>query len=68
MEDIYFEGHEFIAVGEQVVVDFTLHARGRTTGIEVEQRAFQLWTARGEEVTRLEVFVTREEAMSAAAA
>ncbi|MFN2612149.1 MAG: nuclear transport factor 2 family protein [Solirubrobacterales bacterium] len=68
MEDIYFEGHEFIAVGGKVVVDFTLHARGRTTGIEAGQRAFQVWTARGDKATRLEVFVTREEAMAAAAA
>jgi len=40
MEGVYFEGQEFTSVGDKVLVDTKLHARGRATGIETEQRAF----------------------------
>jgi hypothetical protein len=60
--------HEFTAIGDKVLVDFTLHARGRTTGIAAEQRAFQVWTLRGEKALRLEVCVERDQVIAAARA
>jgi len=68
MEDIYFEGHEFTAIGDKVVVDFTLHATGRSSGIPVELRAFQVWTLTEGTAIGLELFPGRDEAMAAAGA
>ncbi|MGH2994323.1 MAG: nuclear transport factor 2 family protein, partial [Solirubrobacterales bacterium] len=45
MEDIRIvpEG-ELLGAGDKVFVPFRLSARGRETGIEAEQHAFQVWT------------------------
>ena len=66
MEDIHFEGHRFDAVGDHVVVEMTLKARGRVTGIETGQPGFQVWKIRGGQAVRLEVFPTRAAALAAA--
>jgi ketosteroid isomerase-like protein len=66
MEGVYFEGQEFTAVGDKVLVDTKLHARGRTTGIETQQRAFVVWTLREGLVTRAETFVEQGQALEAA--
>ena len=66
MEGIYFEGQEFTSVGDKVLVDTTMHARGRATGIETEQRAFVVWTLREGLVTRAETFVEQGQALEAA--
>ena len=67
MEDIRFEPDEFTPVGEKlVVVPATLRARGKQTGIEVEQRLFNLWHMREGRAIRLEIFATMDEAMAAA--
>jgi ketosteroid isomerase-like protein len=67
MEDIRFlpEG-EFLDAGDKVFVPFRLAARGKETGIEVEQPAFQVWTLRGGKLLRVEVFGAREAALEAA--
>jgi ketosteroid isomerase-like protein len=65
MEGVYFEGREFTSVGDKVLVDTTLHARGRTTGIETEQRAFLVWTLREGLVTGVETFAERGQAIQA---
>jgi ketosteroid isomerase-like protein len=66
MEGVYFEGQEFTSVGEKVVVDTTMHARGRATGIETEQRAFLVWTLREGMVTGVETFAEQGQALDAA--
>jgi uncharacterized protein len=66
MEGVYFEGREFTSVGDKVLVDTKLHARGRTTGIETEQRAFLVWTLREGLVTRVDTFAERGQALEAA--
>jgi ketosteroid isomerase-like protein len=43
-----------------------LHARGRTTGIDVEQHAFLLWTLREGMAVKVLIFVEREPALEAA--
>lgn len=67
MEDIRFlpQG-EFIDAGDKVLVPFRLAARGKETGIEVEQPAFQVWTLRDGKALRVEVFGSREAAFEAA--
>jgi ketosteroid isomerase-like protein len=65
MEAVHFEGREFTAVGDQVLVDTVLHARGRTTGIETEQHLFLVWTLREDLLTRVEVFAERGQALEA---
>ena len=66
MEGVYFEGREFIPAGDKVLVDTTLHGRGRTTGIETEQHAFVVWTLRAGLVTGAETFAERGQALEAA--
>jgi ketosteroid isomerase-like protein len=64
--DIRVESHDFIAVGDRVVAPHTLHARGRTTGIDTEQYAAHVWHLRGGRAEILEVFATLDEALEAA--
>jgi ketosteroid isomerase-like protein len=66
MEGVYAGGREFTAVGDKVLVDTTLHARGRTTGIATEQHAFLVWTLRESMVIRLETFPEQGQALEAA--
>jgi ketosteroid isomerase-like protein len=67
MEDIQIvpEG-EFLGAGEKVFVPFRLSARGRETGIEATQHAFQVWTMRAGKGLRVEIFASRERALDAA--
>lgn len=67
MEDIQIvpEG-EFLGAGEKVFVPFRLSARGRETGIEATQHAFQVWTMRAGRGLRVEIFASREQALEAA--
>jgi ketosteroid isomerase-like protein len=66
MDRVEFEAHEFIEVAEAVVVPMTLRARGRTTGIETEQRVVQIWELEDGKAIRVRVFATLDEAMAAA--
>lgn len=67
MDDIRFlpEG-EPIEAGDQVVIPFRLYAKGKETGIEVEQPAFMLWKIRGGKALRVEIFADRARALEAA--
>jgi len=64
MDEIRVEPAEFIAVGELVVVPFSLHARGRTTRIEVSRPAVQVWELREGLAFRLRFFPELDEAMA----
>ncbi len=66
MDRVSFEAEDFIPVGDRVVVPAKLRTRGRTTGIETEQRIVQIWDLKGEQAIRVEVYATLEEAMAAA--
>jgi uncharacterized protein len=67
MEDIRVvpEG-EILGAGDKVFVPFRLSARGRETGIEGTQHAFQVWTMRGGKGLRVQIFASRERALEAA--
>src|SRR3954451_8755516 len=43
MEDIRFEPRRMSSLGDRVLVDLVIKARGRATGIEVEQNVAQVW-------------------------
>lgn len=66
MDEISFELREPTSVGNRVIVPTTLHARGRTTGIEAEQEFVAAWWFRDGKAIRSEVYPTLEEAMEAA--
>jgi ketosteroid isomerase-like protein len=66
MDEISWEAHTFQEVDDRVIVDFTLHARGKTTGIDTELRAVQVWELRDGKAIGLELFPTLEEALEAA--
>lgn len=66
MDRVEFEPTAFHDVGGRVVVEFVLHARGRTTGIEVEQHGAFVWTLRDGQAIRLEVYPSFDEALEAA--
>ena len=66
MDGVTLEGRDYMPVGDQVLVQATLRARGRATGIETEQSAFLLCTVRDDRVTKLEGFAERDEALEAA--
>lgn len=68
MDRVEFVPQRFVAVGELTVVDLTLRARGRTTGIETEQHLSQVWELRDGQAIRVRVFATFEQAISAAEA
>jgi ketosteroid isomerase-like protein len=65
VDEIRFDAHEYRAVGDKVVVPFTMRVRGRSTGIEAEQTAVQVWELRDALAYRMEIFATVEEAMEA---
>ena len=64
MDEIRVEPDELIAVGELVVVPFTLRARGRTTGIETSLAAVQVWELSDDQAIRLSIFPELDEAMA----
>jgi ketosteroid isomerase-like protein len=66
MDEIRWDSHAFHEVGDKVVVEFTLRARGKTTGLDFGQDAVQVWTLRGGKGIGLELYPTLEEALAAA--
>jgi uncharacterized protein len=56
---------EIIDRGERVLVVARVIARGTGSGIEIEDTAFHLWTLREERAVRFEVFLNREQALTA---
>jgi uncharacterized protein len=66
MEDIHFEAERLWDAGESVVVELLLTARGRQTGIPVEQRSAGVWTVRDGSIHRIRAFGSVQEALAAA--
>jgi ketosteroid isomerase-like protein len=57
---------EMLAAGDKVFIPFRLSARGRETGIETTQHAYQVWTVRDGKGLRAVVYASREDALEAA--
>jgi ketosteroid isomerase-like protein len=66
MDGIRWDAHDFRQVGDRVVVEFTLRARGKTTGLDFGQDAVMVWKLRDGKAVALELFATLDEAMAAA--
>jgi ketosteroid isomerase-like protein len=66
MEDVRFEAERAWEAGESVVAVVRLTARGKTTGIRVEQRIAQVWTIRDGRALRAQTFPKLSEALAAA--
>jgi ketosteroid isomerase-like protein len=66
MEDVQFEAEECWEAGNTVVAVVRLTARGKTTGIPVEQRIVQVWTLRDGRALRAQTFTELSQALAAA--
>jgi ketosteroid isomerase-like protein len=66
MDEIRWEPHQFREVGDRVVVEFTLRARGKTTGLDFGQDAVMVWEIREGMASRLDLFQSLDEALAAA--
>jgi ketosteroid isomerase-like protein len=66
MDGIRWDAHRFHEVGDRVVVEFTLRARGKTTGLDFGQDAVMVWELRDGNAIGLQLFPTLDEAMAAA--
>ncbi|MGA8219643.1 MAG: nuclear transport factor 2 family protein [Solirubrobacterales bacterium] len=66
MDEIRWNAHGFQQVGDRVVVEFTLHARGKTSGLAFGQDAVMVWSLRDGRAIRIVLFETLEEARAAA--
>jgi ketosteroid isomerase-like protein len=56
---------EFLEEGDRILVTVHVRAKGRESGIELDDIAFNVWTIEGERAVRFEVFLEREEALTA---
>ena len=65
MEEVRWEPRGFHEAGDRVVVEFTLLARGKSTGLEVGQDAVMVWELRDRRAIGLELFTTLDEALRA---
>jgi ketosteroid isomerase-like protein len=57
---------QFIENGERVFVAHRVRARGKGSGVEVEQTYWSVWTVRDGHGARLALYVDRERALAAA--
>jgi ketosteroid isomerase-like protein len=62
IEDVRFEADQFVGNGDRVLVAARLVGRGVGSGIEVEQRAWQVWTLRDGRAIRLHIYADEAEA------
>jgi ketosteroid isomerase-like protein len=66
MYDVHFHGERYWEAGDSVVAIVRLTARGKTTGIPVEQVIAQVWTLRDGRALRAQTFPELSEALQAA--
>jgi ketosteroid isomerase-like protein len=65
MEEIRFRPEAHWDAGADVVVAMLITARGRRTGIAVEQRTAGVWTLRDGRALRIRMFASADEALAA---
>jgi ketosteroid isomerase-like protein len=68
MDEIRWDGHRFHEAGDRVIVEFTLRARGKTTGLDFGQEAVMVWQLRDGKALRVDLYPTLDEAMAATGA
>ena len=67
MDQIRWDARGFRQVGDRVVVEFTLRARGKTTGLDFGQDAVMVWELCDDKAIRLVLYSTLDQALAAAA-
>jgi ketosteroid isomerase-like protein len=65
MDEIRWDARGFREVGDRVVVEFTLRAQGKTTGLDFGQDAVMVWELRDGLAFRLFLYSTLDQALSA---
>lgn len=65
-DDYRVEVEDLSDVGEHVLAKTRHHGRGKTSGIEVEQVIFQIWTLRNGKIVRVRMYYDEAEALEAA--
>jgi ketosteroid isomerase-like protein len=65
MDEIRWDARGFREAGDLVLVEFTLRARGRTTGLDFGQEAVMVWQLRDGKAIRLYLYPTLEQAVAA---
>jgi ketosteroid isomerase-like protein len=65
-EDVWWEPHRLIDIGDRVVALVTAHVRGQSSGIELEVPLGNIWTVRDGQCVRFELFLNPDEALEAA--
>ena len=60
MDEIRWDARSFREVGDRVVVEFTLRARGKTTGLDFGQDAVMVWELREGLGIRIYIYSTLE--------
>jgi ketosteroid isomerase-like protein len=64
-ENLQTVAEEFVDAGDSVLVTVYFAGRGRTSGIEVDTRMFEVYTLRDGLVIRMDEFTDRTEALEA---
>ena len=64
--DFHSEVEEYIPAGDDVVISIHHHAKGKSSGVEVEMHNWQVFTVREGKIVRYRLFRTRGEALEAA--
>jgi ketosteroid isomerase-like protein len=65
-DDYNVEVDEFIDFGDHVLANTRHRGRGKSSGVNVERRIFQLLTVRDGKITRMRVYYDEAEALDAA--
>jgi ketosteroid isomerase-like protein len=65
MDEIRWDARGFREVDGRVLVEFTLRARGKTTGLDFGQDAVMVWELRNGRAIRVSLYPTLDEALAA---
>jgi ketosteroid isomerase-like protein len=61
----HIDAEEIVDGGDRVLVMVRHSGRGRTSGIDIDQRFAMVWTLRDGRATRMDMYLTRDEALDA---
>jgi ketosteroid isomerase-like protein len=65
-EDVRFEWDKVADAGDDVIVTYRTYARGRGSGVVVDQAITLLWTLRAGKVVHIRAYADRADALEAA--
>jgi ketosteroid isomerase-like protein len=57
---------EFVDIGDRVLATVHFQGRGRGSGIEIDQRFYEVYTVRNGKIVRMDEYTSRAEALEAA--